>query len=165
MRDFGIVPVVLTRDLKDSVASLRDHLRRPEGPANAGAWVTAEHVRMPDAKLDEFIADHIMPWYVQFAASWKTCDRALWLTYDDVRQRPEIAVSKIVAAAGIKASKQEIALAVGKARAAAPRFNKGIPGRGKTISKRAASHIDRLLSRYPELSEARQKPRMSSHRR
>jgi hypothetical protein len=152
LQEFGITPIVLTRDLKDSVASLRDHLRRPQGPANPLAWATPEHAAMPDADLDEFIADHVMPWYVQFAASWQSCERAVRLTYDDVTQRPEEAVSKIVAAGRIEADAEDITVAVGKARRAAPRFNKGVPGRGKTISVNASRHIDRLLSRYPELT-------------
>ena len=153
MREYNIVPIVLTRDLTDVVASFRDGMRS-ESFVCPFAWFQAEHVRLPDSELEEMIADHVMPWYVQFAESWKNCGYALHVHYDEVRRNPAQVLRKIATAGSIRASESEIQTAVNRARQISPRFNKGVSGRGREISPKAREHIRRLLSRYDDTAAA-----------
>jgi hypothetical protein len=150
IRKRGISPIVLSRNLFDVVTSIRDHLRN-ESVEMPMAWFAPEHAAMPDDKLDEMIADHVMPWYVQFFFSWQHCPEALYARYEDVKNNPEAVVGRIASYAGVKTDMQTIQKAVASARAAAPRLNKGVSGRGKQISPRAKNHILRLASRYPKI--------------
>jgi hypothetical protein len=150
IRKRGISPVVLSRNLFDVVTSVRDHLRN-ESVEMPMAWFAPEHATLPDDELDEMIADHVMPWYIQFFASWQHCPEALQVAYEDVKNDPEAVVDSIASYAGVKADVPTIQRAVTAARAAAPRLNKGISGRGKKISPRAKNHIVRLASRYPKI--------------
>jgi hypothetical protein len=148
MRVHGITPVVLTRNLFDIVASLRDHLRS-EDHVDHAAWLTPDHVALPDAELDVVLAELAMPWYVHFYLSWTACEAALWVGYDDVRSDPETTVARVLQRSGYPASAETISTAVAKARNAGTRFNKGVSGRGDTVSAPAREHILRLTRHYP----------------
>jgi hypothetical protein len=150
IRKFGITPVILVRDLADALVSLRDHMRNEDyvGPM---AWLTGEHVRLGDKRLEELLADLVMPWYVSFYVGWKACPAGIWVEYDEIRTRPEAVVERVVSAAAIPCGKEEIQRAIEAAMARKPRFNEGISGRGRHISDYAKQRIARLLSYYPEV--------------
>lgn len=147
---YEVTPVVLTRSLFDVVASFRDHIRT-ESPVAPMAWLTDEHAALPDADLEQTIADLVMPWYVNFFVSWQSCDRALQVGYDEVRCRPESVVSRIASHAGIRANDRDISAAVSRAAKRPRRMNKGVAGRGKSISPNAIRHIKRLTAHYPSI--------------
>lgn len=149
---YNVTAVVLTRDLADCVASLRDHIRTEWRMPMI--WLSEQHARLPDAELEALIADFIMPWYVSFLVSWQHAPDPLRLTYNDVRTEPERAVTAICERAGIRATPDDIRAAVEQARGGKIRFNKGLPGRGQQISAYAKNRIELLLSRFPELHSA-----------
>lgn len=150
IQQFGIRPVVLTRNLFDVVASLRDHVRN-ESPKMSMAWLTDEHAALPDHELDLVIADLVMPWYVQFFVSWKDCPEALWIDYEEVRTRPGAVVRRVVAHGRINATDDEINRAVAGAAAAPKRLNKGVQGRGADIFSLARQRIEEFIRCYPEV--------------
>lgn len=150
LEQYGLKPVVLVRNLYDATASMRDHIRQV-GTAGSMAWITEKHRTLPDGDLEDLIADLVMPWYVQFFVSWTTCAAASWASYEEVRTHPAEVLQRIAKHGGIVASDTEIEDAVHRVRSKAPRFNKGVSGRGRNISPKAKEHIERLLARYPEI--------------
>ena len=86
IEEFRLTPVVLTRNLFDAVASVRDHLR-DEGPKFPTTTLGPEHAKLSDAELEDLIADLVVPWYVSFYVSWQGVD-CLRMTYDEVRESP-----------------------------------------------------------------------------
>lgn len=150
---FGVTTVVLVRDLFDVVASLRDHVRR-DTPVTPVAYLTPRHATLPDAELELAIADLALPWYFSFYISWHARKDVLWLDFEDVRARPEASVARIAERAGIAADGDRIAAAVASARDTMPRFNKGVPGRGASLSAAAHARIEALAAHYPEFDLA-----------
>ncbi len=150
IEEFGLTPIVLVRNLADAAISIRDHLRN-EDFRGAQAWLTKEHTELEDAELENLIADLILPWYVAFYVGWKTCRGATFLTYDQVRGDPAGAVRTVADASSITASPADIEGAVAVATAQAPRFNKGVSGRGAALSDYANERIRGLLAYYPDV--------------
>jgi hypothetical protein len=145
---FNIVPVVQTRDLFDSVASVRDHIRN-ESFHLPMATLLPEHPAASDHELELLIAHLVMPWYISFFVGWLQRDDALWVNYEQIRTEPETVLAAIATRAGIRAGAREIAAAVETAKARRKRFNVGRSGRGADINPDAKEHIRRLAGHYP----------------
>lgn len=146
---YGIKPIVLFRNLYDCAVSLRDHFRNDHG-ALSMAWVDPRLIQLDDESFEAFIAD-CMPWFVHFYVSWKHYPDALWISYNEIKDEPEAVLSRIVRYAGIAASDEDVRAAVDASRVLAPRFNKGIGGRGSTLSDYARKRINTLVSYYPDV--------------
>jgi hypothetical protein len=151
IEEYHLTPVLLTRNLFDAVASVRDHFR-DEAHTFPMTALAPEHASLPDAQLEELIADLIIPWYVNFYVSWQDID-CLKVTYDQVRESPREVVASICQRAGIKAEADEIERAVDAARALGSRLrlNKGVSGRGGAISARARDKIIALTRHFPKI--------------
>lgn len=148
IREFGITPVVLVRNLEDCVASIRDHGR--QNPPRTYKWFTADLTTISDSEMEEYIADYMMPWYVQFEVSWQQCPTAVWVHYDEVRTNTKGVLERIAAAANMKVTAADIEAAANSAVGTGKRFNKGVSGRGQDITPYARERIQKLLSRYPD---------------
>lgn len=94
---FGIRPIVLTRNLFDSIESLARDLRRKcempgLGQGMSGysfAWLTQNVADLDDERLIDFVIDFALPWYLNFYASWQSYVRfnkidPLFLRYEDL---------------------------------------------------------------------------------
>src|SRR6185312_96573 len=100
MRTFHIFPVVLARNLFDSVVSLRDHLIEKPQP-DPIAWVDRGFLSWSEERQLDFVIDFCLPWYANFLATWSSYDGpCLRLLYRDVTRRPVEAIAKITAMAG-----------------------------------------------------------------
>lgn len=153
LQKYGVTPVALTRNLFDVVASLRDHIRR-ESHQFPMAWLDESHSTFPDDKLEEMIAELVMPWYIQFFVSWNHCKNVLWVSYDEVRQAPEDVLARITRHANVDSTKSEIENAVNVARSTKTtktRVNYSMSGRGDEISASARDHINKLTRHYPSI--------------
>jgi hypothetical protein len=151
IEEFNLTPVVLTRNVFDVVASFRDHIRSLEpGDELMLAPLTPSHANLPDAALEDLIAELIIPWYINFYASWSDVD-TLRVTYDQVRSDSADVVRRICERAGIAHNESEIASAVESARAKAKRFNKGVSGRGAALSPAASERIASFARHYPDV--------------
>jgi hypothetical protein len=132
LREFRIRPVVLRRDLADALVSLADHLQTDT--------LVTPVVTLPPAYRDwprqqqlQAVLDLAAPWYLQFLAGWQGAAAevdALMLDYAEVTRDPAAAVAAVLRHQGIARAGAEIAAAVARAQAAAPRFNQGVAGRG-----------------------------------
>lgn len=150
MQRFSIEPLVLVRDLPDLVVSLRDHVRN-ESPQMPMAWLTPAHAALPDEELDRVIADLVMPWYFTFFVGWQTCERALWLHYQDVTKNTAATVRKICDNTRLEASDGEIAAAITAANERRKRLNVGKSGRGKALSPEVMDMLYRYAGHYPDV--------------
>jgi Sulfotransferase domain len=138
MREFGIRPVVLVRNVYDVVLSIR-HFLLTEG---CGKWptffTTDERFRQLDERTQyEQIVELGLPWYFDFFVSWAGVARdgaleTLWLTYEDASADWAGALRRTAEFYGLDADRAAIASALEATASRAPalRLNKGVPGLG-----------------------------------
>jgi hypothetical protein len=160
MREFGIRPVVLVRNVFDVVVSIR-HFLLTEG---AGKWptffTTDERFRQLDETTQyEQIVELGLPWYFDFFVSWadaaeKRALETLRLTYEDASADWPGALRRIAEFYGLDADASAIDGALGRTTARAPalRLNKGVPGRGEaTLEPALRERIARYARFYPDV--------------
>lgn len=146
MQHYRMRPVVLVRDLADTVASIRDHLRA----GGTGSWPDAHiDVTMLDRRDDELectIAHLIMPWYFNFYAGWCESSRPM-ITYEQLMVDPAC----LFVTLGIAVDETRLAEALEQVQAMPTRRNKAMPGRGRAIAPEALDHLNRLAAHYSHL--------------
>ena len=156
MQAFGIRPVVLYRNFFDVVLSLRDFF---SSGAIRGTLFDAESWMQSSAerRADQII-DLVMPWHLEFLASWQRVDRSrrlpvLWMRYEEMTVDKPAAVRRILNWHGLKAEEDRIEAAILKVECCPEknRFNKGVSGRGREgltdVQKR---RIRQMMTYYPE---------------
>jgi tetratricopeptide (TPR) repeat protein len=155
MQAFGIRPVVLVRNIFDSVMSLLDFYN------NQGAYYStyfrADFPSLDEATKIDLLIDNVIPWYFQFVASWDLVEKQrrldlLWLTYEELIKDKPGTIQRILNFYGLgayeKALESKIRETEGESRKI--RFNKGVAGRGKTgLSDDQKDRIRRLTRYYP----------------
>ena len=147
--EYGLTPVVLTRNLFDVVASYRDHIRN-ESTESPIIPLGPEHAALPDAELEDLIADLIAPWYISFYVGWRNVE-ALHVTYDQVRTAPADVIGEICSRARIRVEASAVDRAIQAARTKSHRFNKGVAGRGQAISPQARARIASFARHFPDI--------------
>ncbi len=73
IEDYHLTPIVMTRNIFDAVASLRDHIRK-EPTVFPMITLAPEHAKLPDEDLEELIAELAIPWYINFYVTWHGID-------------------------------------------------------------------------------------------
>ena len=160
MQGFGIRPVVLVRNIFDSVMSQLDFY-------NQGAFHTS-YFRADWPRLDEetkldLIIESVIPWYFQFVASWDLAQKQkrlemYWLTYEELVADKPSSVLKVLGFYGLGASRRGVEQRIREIESEEHRnrFNKGITGRGRSgLSERHKEQIRRLTRYYPSTDFAR----------
>ena len=155
MQAFGIRPVVLVRNIFDSVMSLLDFYNKQ------GAYFNT-YFRNDFPSLDEqtkidLLIDNVMPWYFQFVASWDLVEKQRrleihWLTYEKLISDKAVAIQRILNFYGLGAYEKAVASKIQETESESRkiRFNKGVAGRGKTgLSDDQKDRIRRLTRYYP----------------
>ena len=154
MQAFGIRPVVLVRNIFDSVMSLLDFY-------NKGAFQTSfARADWPaldeETKIDSLI-ENVIPWYFQFVASWDLAEKQKrlevhWLSYEDLVADKPASVLKVLKFYGLGASRRGVEHRIGEIESGERkiRFNKGVTGRGRSgLNDRQKERIRRLTRYYP----------------
>ena len=154
MQAFGIRPVVLVRNIFDSVMSLLDFY-------NQGACQTS-YFRADWPGLDEetkidLLIENVIPWYFQFVASWDLAQKQqrleiFWLTYEELTANKPSSVLKVLEFYGLGASRRGVEERIREIESEKQknRFNKGIAGRGKSgLNDRQKEQIRRVARFYP----------------
>jgi hypothetical protein len=154
MQAFGIRPVVLVRNIFDSVMSLLDFY-------NKGAFKTSYfRADWPalgeEAKID-LLVEHVIPWYFQFVASWDLAEKQQrleihWLTYEELIADKTLSVLKLLEFYGLGASRRSVEERIREieSQERQNRFNKGVAGRGRSgLNHRQKDQIHRLTRYYP----------------
>ena len=154
MQAFGIRPVVLVRNIFDSVMSLLDFY-------NQGAFQTS-YFRGEWPLLDEetkidLLIENVIPWYFQFLASWELAERqkrleVYWLSYEDLVGDKPSSVLKVLEFYGLGAARRGVEQRIKELESEGRkiRFNKGVTGRGRSgLNDRQKEQIRRLTRYYP----------------
>ena len=154
MQAFGIRPVVLVRNIFDSVMSLLDFY-------NQGAFQTS-YFRGDWPLLDEetkidLLIENVIPWYFQFVASWELAEKqkrleVYWLSYEDLVGDKPSSVLKVLEFYGLGAARRGVEQRIKELESEGRkiRFNKGVTGRGRSgLNDRQKEQIRRLTRYYP----------------
>ncbi len=156
MQAFAIRPVILMRDIFDTVISLRDFYN--DGFTFSTFFDREDYIRLSDEERIDLLIDYVVPWYFQFIASWQRAEREerlamYWLRYEDMVADKSGTIERVLAFYGIAATRQDIANIIGASEGdqRGNRFNRGVVGRGKsdiTLSQR--ERIARLARYFPK---------------
>jgi tetratricopeptide (TPR) repeat protein len=160
MQAFGIRPVVLVRNIFDSVMSQLDFY-------NKGAFQTsyfrADWPAFNEETKIDLIIENIIPWYFQFVASWDLAEKqnrleVHWLSYEELVADKPSGVLKVLEFYGLGASRQGVERRIGEIESEERkiRFNKGVTGRGKSgLADRQKEQIRNLTRYYPSTDFSR----------
>jgi len=160
MQAFGIRPVVLVRNIFDSVMSLLDFY-------NQGAFQTsyfrADWPLLDDETKVDLLIENVIPWYFQFAASWAQAEKqerleVLWLSYEDLVADKPSRVLEVLKFYGLGASRRGVEERIREIESEERkiRFNKGVTGRGRSgLNDRQKEQIRRLTKYYPSTDFSR----------
>lgn len=155
MQAFGIRPVVLVRNIFDSVMSLLDFYNNQGAFYNT--YFRGDFVSLDEETKIDLLIDNVIPWYLQFTASWDLVEKQRrlqihWLTYEELIGNKASAVQQVLNFYGLgayeKALESKIRETEGESRKI--RFNKGVAGRGKAgLSNKQKDRIRQLTRYYP----------------
>jgi hypothetical protein len=158
---FGIRPVIMLRNVPDTLASFWDMLETdPVARAQCLNCVVPDNfTELSHLQKVDFILDIVAPWYASYFASWKSYvdelpQQVCVLRYSNFSQDAASSIQLAVAHAGFAASRDDCAKALARV---IPdqnklRFNKGVEGRGKRyFTAGQIAEISRKLSHYPQL--------------
>lgn len=160
MQAFCIRPIILVRNIFDSVMSLLDFY-------NQGAFHTS-YFRADWQALDEetkidLLIENLIPWYFQFVASWDLAEKQKrlelqWLTYEELVADKAAAVLKVLKFYGLGASRTAVEQRIKQIESEGRknRFNKGVTGRGaRGLTERQKKQVERLTRFYPSTNFGR----------
>ena len=155
MQAFGIRPVVLVRNIFDSVMSLLDFYNNQSAYLNT--YFRADFASLDDETKIDLLIDNVVPWYFQFVASWDLAERqkrldVMWLSYEELIGDKPLAIGRVLNFYGLGAYETALAakIKVTESEGRKIRFNKGIAGRGAGgLSEVQKDRIRRLSKYYP----------------
>lgn len=148
MKKYAVRPIVLVRNVFDSVISLDDHLQREDHRVPTG-FVHREYWTMPfEERLTYLIQIHL-PWYFNFFMSWREASTGLQtfpLTYERLFANVPQTLVEILAFYRVPATTNQMAQVVQELDKTGTRFNKGVAGRGETLLTDNHKHAIRQLA-------------------
>lgn len=154
---FDIRPIILTRNIFDTIISLRDHIIKH------GKWntfvVPKDYRKLSSETQIDLLIDFAVPWYVSFFAGWKLIEQqqtlpTLLLSYHQIIKRLEEVVNMINIHTGINLDSLSLseAIKILNKEQRITKKNIGIEGRGKLhLNHRQIENITRLTSYYPTI--------------
>ena len=154
MQGFGIRPVVLVRNVFDSVMSLFDFYNN--GAFKPSYFRADWQILDQETKLDLLI-ENAIPWYFQFVASWDLAEKQKrlevhWLTYEELVGDKTSSVLGVLKFYGLGASRKGVEQRIREIETEGRknRFNQGLTGRGAAgLSDRQKDQIRRLARYHP----------------
>ncbi|HSM15801.1 MAG TPA: sulfotransferase domain-containing protein, partial [Gemmatimonadales bacterium] len=157
MHWFGIRPVVLVRNLFDTVVSIRDYLFTEGFNKFPSLYVTEQMADLTRERQFDLLILHALPWYFNFYVSWfDTCRQnsidALWLRYDDLIQDWAGGIRQVLDFYHIQAPEQDIHATLERLHAGDPsevRINVGVSGRGNDLTEPQRDRIREQAACYP----------------
>lgn len=133
--------IVQSRDVGDTIISLKEHFDRESKPTggNLGPWFTSLGDLWPTLSEDEkflLVADIYAYWHFDFIRSWQRYPQRIDVLYEDLVASPVAVLVEICRYYGFQKSEAEIESAVALVDGYSSekrRFNVGKTGRGKTM--------------------------------
>ena len=155
MQAFEIRPTVLVRNIFDSVMSLLDFYNNQGAFHNS--YFRADFQSLDEQTKVDLLIDNVIPWYMQFVASWSLVEKQKrleinWLRYEDLISDKPAAVQGVLNFYGLGARTKDIEAKIAETESESRkiRFNKGVAGRGGTgLSDQQKDRIRRLSKYYP----------------
>jgi hypothetical protein len=150
MQAFNMRPIVLVRNLPDAVVSLYDFF---EQGAVKNTFYGEIWPGLGERDKYDLIIDHLMPWYVQFYASWERVQRqgrlpCLFVLYREMVADKPGTLARIADFLGLRRTRRQCteAARIVDGDAYRSRFNKGQVGRGyKILSADQKGRLLRLM--------------------
>ena len=159
----GLKPVVMIRNLADTLASFLDMLEidpvaRAEG---LNCQIPANFCDLDRNDRLDFIIDVIAPWYASYFATWKSFaadfpETVCVLRYRDFCNDPAEALYKALVHCGFSTTRFQCLKSMERVWETRQdyRFNKGVSGRGQEyFTPLHFARLQRLLSYYPQLTD------------
>ncbi|MGH9799712.1 MAG: sulfotransferase domain-containing protein [Blastocatellia bacterium] len=154
MQAFGIRPIILVRNIYDTTISLRDFYRT--GFTTTTYYSREDFDRSTEEQQTDLIIDNVLPWYFQFISSWQRAeaDKRLevhWLKYEEMIGDKAGTVERLLKFHGLNAQRADIepVVATTEGDTRRNRFNKGVAGRGETLTAKQKERIAVLARHYP----------------
>lgn len=155
MQAFGISPVVLVRNIFDSVMSLLDFYNNQGAFYNS--YSRADFMSHTEETKIDLLIDTVIPWYFQFVSSWDLVEKQRrlaikWLTYEDLIADKTGTLQDVLKFYGLGAPEKAVESKVKETESEAKkiRFNKGVAGRGTTgLTDLQKERIRRFSKYYP----------------
>ena len=156
LQAFGIRPVILMRNIFDTVMSLLDFYK---GGFTFSTFVDHDDFdRLSDEERIDLLIEYAVPWYFQFAASWQRAEKEgrlslFWLNYEDLIADKPTTIERLLAFYGISSPRQSIQdiINASEENPKDNRFNKGIVGRGQFgLSAVQSKRITQLARYFPK---------------
>ena len=154
MQAFGIKPIVLVRNIYDTAISLRDFYRT--GFTDTTYYNREDFDHSTEEQQTDLIIDNVLPWYFQFISSWQRAEankrlQVHWLRYEEMIRDKAGTVERLLRFYDLQAQRADIEQVVATAEGDTRRnrFNKGVAGRGETLSARQKDRIAMLAKHYP----------------
>ena len=155
LQAFAIKPVILVRNIFDSVISLLDFYT--QGFTFSTFFPRDEFLSLDQEQRIDLLIEYVIPWYFQFVASWQRAEReqrleVCWLTYEEMIADKPKAVEGILGFYALSYPRAVIQqqIAAVEAEAEKNRYNKGVAGRGQTgLSAEQKQRITRLARHFP----------------
>lgn len=155
----GLKPVVLVRNLFDTLVSLDDHL--VYDPESHRVWSMAPvpndyPERAPEARF-RFLIRFFVPWYLSFVARWREHPSAVWVRYEALNTDPLGSVAEVVERLGLPFGPGEVEGALARADQTFTRKNVMELGRGQRIPAELREEIEDMAydldpkASFPEL--------------
>ncbi len=155
MQAFGIFPVILVRNIFDTVLSLLDFYTK--GFTHSTFFPKQDFLAFDEATKIDLLIEYAIPWYFQFVAGWQRAEKeqrldVYWLTYEEMIADKPATIESVLDFYGLSAPRE---LVVGKISESesnndSNRFNKGIAGRGRTgLSEIQKEKIRHLAQFFP----------------
>ncbi len=157
MQAFGISPVVLVRNIFDTVMSLVDFYGK--GFTHSTFFRKEDYLNFDQETKINLIIEYAIPWYFQFVASWQRAERenrleVYWISYENLIADKTKTIADILDFYGLSYSNEFIQQKIDKIESnkEVNRFNKGVSGRGKTaLSKTQKDRIKNLAKYFPDI--------------
>ena len=154
MQAFGIRPLILVRNIFDSVMSLLDFYNRG---AFQTSFFRADWLGLDEETKIDLLIENVIPWYFQFVASWDLTEKQKrlevhWLSYEELVRDKSSSVLKVLEFYGLGASGRSVEQRIREIESDERkiRFNKGVAGRGNSgLSGQQKDQIRRLTRYYP----------------
>ena len=148
MKQYGLRPIVLVRNIFDVVPSLIDH-HTLENHIYPAAWAPRDIATRSYEEQAHFVTQMAIPWYFNFFASWQDYADKLLVRYEDLVTAPRQVLKRVCDHMGVSASETQIDSAVERARMSGRRKNKVTPGRGQHLPQEDIAAIVRMSNHYP----------------
>jgi tetratricopeptide (TPR) repeat protein len=154
MQAFEIKPVVLVRNIFDSVMSLLDFYDKG---AFYNSYFRGDYQSLDEETKIDLLIDNVIPWYFQFVASWSLVEKQksldiFWLNYEDLIADKPSAIQNVLKFYGLGAARRNVEQKIKEIESEGRknRFNRGVKGRGEArLSKRQKERIRSFAKYHP----------------